>query len=53
MTKKECAVCNWFEYQLEQNKRYPKRKANLKLSKKIHEKSIEHKMNEESVGVIG
>ena len=51
--KTECAVCNWFEYQLEQNKRYPKAKANLKLSMKIHKKSPEHIMNVESVGVIG
>lgn len=51
--KTECAICNWFEYQLEQNKRYPKKKADLKLAKKIHKKSDQHIMNEESVGVIG
>jgi len=53
MTKTECAICNWFDYQLEQHKRFPKKKADLKLSKKIHEKSSEHIKNMESIGVIG
>jgi len=52
LSKKECKICNWFD-KMEKLECYKDRKKSLKISKKIHMKSVEHVMNEESVGVIG